>query len=138
MRTLISIPLILLIIFSGISVKFATHYCSGYVAATKVSLTGELATCGMERLVINNSFQKTYNKHCCENVVSAYSIYNKYIPSSYNVKDPLQQVICMIDIPVDYMCNQVTIHNTSCQNVRPPGTNYPNSVVRPALCIFQI
>ncbi len=138
MKTLISIPLIILILFTGISVKFATHYCGGYVAATKVSLTGELATCGMERPSDNNSLQDTYNNNCCDDITSAYSICNNYISSSYFVNDPGQQVTYVIDVPADYMSNQEIIINTSNNNIKPPGTNYPNSVTLPALCIFRI
>jgi hypothetical protein len=138
MKTIISIPLIILILFSGISVKFATHYCGGSVAATKVSLTGELATCGMESTTDNNTQHDTFNKHCCDDITSAYSICNNYIPSYHFVKEPGQQVISMIGVPADYLSNQETIINTSNNDIRPPGTNYPNSVTRQALCIFRI
>lgn len=138
MKTLISIPLIILILFTGISVKFASHYCGGYVAATKVSLTGELATCGMESKSDNNTQQKTFDKHCCDDITSAYSICNNYISSSYFVNDPGQQVTYVIDVPADYMSNQEIIINISNNNIKPPGTNYPNSVTLPALCIFRI
>ena len=138
MKSIISIPLIVLILFTGISVKFATHYCGGYVAATKVSLTGELATCGMERQSDNNPLQDTYNNNCCDDLTSAYSICNNYFASSYNFDDPGRQVINMIAVPSGYISNQETIINTSFNDIRPPGTNLPNSVDRPVLCIFRI
>ncbi|MDP3001889.1 MAG: hypothetical protein Q8N38_02015 [Bacteroidales bacterium] len=138
MKAILSIPLIILILFTGISVKFATHYCGGYVAATKVSLTGELATCGMESKSDNNTQQKTFDKHCCDDITSAYSICNNYFASSYNFYDPGQQVINMIAVLAGYLSNQETIINTSNNDIRPPGTNHPNSVDRPVLCIFRI
>jgi hypothetical protein len=138
MKTLISIPLIILILFTGISVKFATHFCGGYVAATKVSLTGELATCGMESNSFNNTQQEIFSKHCCDDITSAYSICNNYFASSYNFDDPGQQVVDMITVPSDYLSNQKTIIITSDSDFRPPGTNHPNSVDRPVLCIFRI
>ena len=49
MKRIVSIPLLFIILFSGINVKFASHYCGGNFSGTKVSLTGELATCGMEQ-----------------------------------------------------------------------------------------
>ena len=138
MKSIISIPLIVLILFTGISVKFTTHFCGGYVAATKVSLTGELATCGMERPSDNNSLQDTYNNNCCDDITSAYSICNNFFASSYNFDDSGRQVINMIEVPVGYLSNQETISNTSNNDIRPPGTNHPNSVDRPVLCIFRI
>jgi hypothetical protein len=138
MKKLISIPLIILLLFSGISVKFATHYCGGFVAATKVSLDGELATCGMEHPSENNSLQDTYNNKCCDDVTSAYSICSNYYPCSYSVNDPGLQVIYTIDIPVDYLYyQQVTINNAG-NNIRPPGDNSPNSVTLPQVCVFRI
>ena len=138
MKTIISIPLMLLILFSGISVKFATHYCGGHFAATKVSLTGELATCGMESSSDNNSFGNSFNKHCCDDITSAYSISDNYIPSSYDVKEPWQHVLNLIVVPAGFPVNQEKIVYTSCNSIRPPGINYPNSVARPAICVFRI
>ena len=41
MKNVISIPLALLILFTGINVQIASHYCGGNFAAAKVSLTGK-------------------------------------------------------------------------------------------------
>lgn len=138
MKTIISIPLILLILFSGINVKFATHYCGGYVAATKVSLTGELATCGMEQPSDKNATQDSFRNKCCDDVTSAYTICNNYLSSSHFVNDPVQQVTHVIYVPPDLLKNQESTINASSNCVRPPGTFSANSVVRPVLCIFQI
>ncbi|MFZ0283138.1 MAG: hypothetical protein WAL29_15920, partial [Bacteroidales bacterium] len=65
MKRILSIPLVLLIAFSGISLKLATHYCGGNVVDTKVSLSGRHATCGMEhRGDFNN--EVTLRSICCE------------------------------------------------------------------------
>jgi hypothetical protein len=138
MKTLLSIPLIILILFSGVSVKFASHFCGGSYASTKVSLTGELATCGMEHPSVNNSLQDIYRNNCCNDIISAYSICNNYISSEYNPDAHRPQVISMIFVPADYLCDHKQIINTPYSNLRPPGNYYPNSVARPALCIFRI
>jgi hypothetical protein len=44
MSKIIAIPLVFMKLFSGISVTFATHYCEGSVAESKISLSGELAS----------------------------------------------------------------------------------------------
>lgn len=138
MKAILSIPLIILILFSGISVKFATHFCGGYVAATKISLTGELATCGMERPSDSNSLQNTYKNKCCEDVTSAYAIGNNYIPSYCFLKELGQHVINLIAVPAGYLSNQEIVINTSYENIRPPGNHHPNSVDQLVLCIFRI
>jgi len=138
MKTIISIILIILLLFSGISVKFATHYCGGYVAGTKVSLTGELATCGMERQSVDKSLETTCSKSCCEDVTSSYSICNKYVTTSYSFNVQKQQVINMVFVSPCSINGQEALTHPSNNNTRPPGIYHPNSVSRPVLCIFQI
>jgi hypothetical protein len=138
MKTIISIPLIILILFTGISVKFAAHYCGGALFATKVSLTGEPATCGMESESQKKTGQENFTSHCCDDVISTYSINNNYIPSEYDVKVSVKEGFNNINALVDFFKNQETIINTPFINIRPPGTNQPNSVDRPVLCIFRI
>jgi pterin-4a-carbinolamine dehydratase len=138
MKALITIPLIILLTFSGISVKFATHFCGGYVAATKVSLTGELATCGMERHSHSIPFQDILTNYCCEDITSAYSICNNYTPSSFFIDEVAQQVHSMIfapDVPLSFYETVITSTDTT---IRPPGLNNPDSPLRSALCIFRI
>jgi hypothetical protein len=138
MKTIFSIPLILLILFTGTSVKFATHYCQGSVAATKVSLTGEPATCGMESQSGNTPFQNSFSKHCCDDIISAYSICNNYFSSSQIFNSTWQKVICIIDIPIDCICNQVIINLTSNKIIKPPGNYSTCSVDQSDLCVFRI
>jgi hypothetical protein len=138
MKTILSIPLIILILFTGVSVKFATHYCGGYVAATKVSLTGELATCGMESGSESKTLQQTLGNHCCDNTLSAYSICNNYFASSFNIEVPGQLVTNLLLSPYGYLSNYETNFNTSLSEIKPPGIYNPNSVDRPVLCIFRI
>jgi hypothetical protein len=138
MKRLISIPLIILVLFSGISVKFATHYCEGNIAAAKISLTGELATCGMERNSYNTSLQDIYRNNCCEDFISAYSICNNYLSSAYNFNNHDQQVVNLIIVPAGFLSNQETIINHTNEDIRPPGIYQPNSVDRPVICIFRI
>jgi hypothetical protein len=137
MKTILSIPLIILILFSGVIVSFATHYCEGSVVATKISLTGEQASCGMEHVSINNPLLVKFQNHCCDNVTSVYSICNTYFPSAYNVEDPILQVISVLLVPYDYL-NSSDIAINTLSNIRPPGCYTPNSVTLPDLCIFRI
>ena len=87
MKKILSIPLIMLILFTGVTVNFATHYCGGSVAATKVSLTGKLATCGMEGTSDNKTNEGLYKNHCCDDVTAAYTLSSNYIPSFASLSD---------------------------------------------------
>ena len=138
MKTIISIPLVLLLLFSGVSVKVAIHYCGGYVAATKVSLTGELATCGMVSSENDESSQEAFKKHCCDDVMSAYSFDNNYVPSFFNVEKPFQHIISLLIYPDDLTISQFENLNTSSSIIKPPGDYFYNSTDLPVLCIFRI
>lgn len=138
MKTIASIPLILLILFTGINVKFATHYCGGSVAATKVSLNGELATCGMEHSTHSKSVQQILTKECCEDYTTSYSFCSNYFPTVYSTNETLQQVKSVIDTTPVNRDFQEFILNQSITSIRPPGTYSPNSVSQPSICIFRI
>ena len=138
MKTILSIPLIILILFSGVIVSFASHYCEGTVVATKISLTGELATCGMEQNSSDNLLVDRFVNHCCDNTASVYSICNNYFPSSYNVEDPILQVISVLNVPFNFLSTLTIVNNTLNTTIRPPGCYTPNSVTLPDLCIFRI
>lgn len=138
MKTILSIPLIILILFSGVIFSFATHYCEGSVVATKISLTGELATCGMEQTSADNSLSIKFSNHCCDNIASVYSICNNYFPSETNFENQVLQVISIFIVPSDYLSNKEISNSDPNTNIKPPGCYTPNSVTLPDLCIFRI
>jgi len=138
MKTILSIPLIILILFTGVSVKFATHYCGGNVSSTKISLTGEFATCGMKTDFEHHSQQQTITHNCCDNTLSAYSICNTYFSSTYDAVFNGQAANDNILNPIDYILDNKIIINITNNQSKPPGSFNPNSVDRPVLCIFRI
>jgi hypothetical protein len=137
MRKILSIPLFVLILFSGITVNFSIHYCGGSVAATKVSLNGELATCGMESNNNDKSKGDRYTNHCCEDITASYSLSCNYIPSFHFDTNLFQQNNFAIGIPVRNTIQDL-LNISSYETIRPPGTYTPNSVDRQVLCIFLI
>ena len=137
MKTILSIPLIVLILFSGVAVSFATHYCEGSVVATKVSLTGEMATCGMEEKSSDNLSIDKFSTDCCDNTASVYSICNIYFPSAFNIEDTVLQAISVDFSPLDNLFSPEIRSNTP-NTIRPPGNYTPNSVTLPDICIFRI
>jgi hypothetical protein len=138
MRKILSIPVILLILFTGINVNFATHWCSGYVAATKVSLDGDLATCGMEHQGDNRSDADLYKNHCCDDVITTYSFSRNYIPSCTFENHIFRQVDFVADVPAELAADHKILITDSEETIRPPGTYGPNSVDLQVLCISRI
>src|SRR5512133_3897634 len=60
----------------------ARHYCGGHLAASKVSLTGELSNCGMDSSDKESSLPAIFfSNHCCSDVVAFFTINENYIPS---------------------------------------------------------
>lgn len=138
MRKLLSIPLIVLILFSGLTVTVATHYCCNTPIDTKLSFSGELATCGMESAKTEKPVGIILTNHCCDNVLSAYSFRNIYIPSFSFINNPEHQIT---DIPFIISDNFLISDNftiLSKEVIRPPGINNQFSAGQEILCIFRI
>jgi len=138
MKKILSIPLIILILFSGISIKFATHYCGGYVAATKVSLTGELATCGMENTSDSHSLDVTLTRHCCDDSIASYTIDNNYTPSFSFVTEYYQFLLQDFTVPNSISAISYEVLKSIYTNVSPPGALMSTSVDISAICVYRI
>ena len=90
MKKGISISLVLLVISAMLHFSVATHYCGGHVAASTISVTGKLASCGMEDQQNDLPPGKYFSKHCCEDVVVSITTDNNYVPSFFNIPDTFQ------------------------------------------------
>jgi hypothetical protein len=82
MKKALAIPLILMILFSGITVKFSVHLCSGNIVATKFSLKGDIASCGMESPGPSRSGVDLFRTHCCDNLIASFQLKTNYVASS--------------------------------------------------------
>jgi hypothetical protein len=139
MKHIIAIPLSLLILFTGINVKIASHYCGGNFAAAKVSLTGKTASCGMEHQSNEKPAEHLFSRHCCDDVISSVSISINYVPSSFCYIPVTGQDINNTFITQDQLAiiQPVTISSVS-GSKRPPGRFSPSDVEQQVICIFQI
>lgn len=139
MKHIISIPLALLILFTGINVKIASHYCGGNFSAAKVSLTGKTASCGMEHPSVQKPTEFLFSRHCCDDVISSVSISTNYVPSSFWYLPDTGQEIINTFITLDELdiYQPVTISAIS-GSKRPPGGFSPSDVEQQVICIFQI
>lgn len=139
MKRLLSIPLILLLTFSGISVTVATHYCHGFKASTKLSLTGELATCGMEGEGLNQTSSGINIKTlCCDDVVTSIGIFNNYVPSFSFVPELFLHKIQGFSTPDSQTLFSADILLSAYTNVIPPGALKSTNVDLSDICVFRI
>jgi hypothetical protein len=139
MKRLISIPMLVLILFSGINIDIASHFCGGRLAATKISLTGELASCGMEDHPFLNTPNGSITTHCCDNVISSLTVSPNYVPSvSTTVPDNGPDLNHIYVVPGDLYKSQEKMLSYRSFLKRPPGVFNPCDVDQQSICIYRI
>jgi len=139
MKKFLSISFSLLILLSVMHLTISTHYCGGKIAASKVSVFGELASCGMERTVdLCQLPGKHISSNCCTNKISVFAVDNNYTPSFSDFKAFSQIVLQVFDIPVDSQIHTLSALNLICTNVSPPGNYMVSAVSLPGICVFRI
>jgi hypothetical protein len=138
MKTVISIPLMLLILITGININIASHYCGGNISGTKVSLTGELASCGMEHKSGDKSLLHVIKRHCCDDVISSCAISTIYIPSFFSVSDYGPDFFQTSNLPTGLLISYNPEIFILTGIKRPPGNYMPDCHEQQVLCIFRI
>lgn len=134
MRKILTIPFIILILFSGITVNLAFHYCGGMLADKSISLSGKPASCGMEG---EESPHPTGMKRlCCEDAVSSFTFNNIYIQSSKD--ESADQKIPAHDNFVISVPEATATLITTEVLARPPGFFPGSEVSLDMICVFRI
>ncbi len=117
----------------------ATHYCGGNIAASKVSLTGKLASCGMEdpqkQLPPHGIY---FSKHCCEDVVSSYSTDNNYRPSFFNIPESDQFNFQVSVLPTGHAVSPSIVSKSQFSDESSPGVMISTNVYLSEVCVFRI
>ncbi len=139
MKRLLSISFAFLILLSGMHLTVATHFCGGKIAFTKLSVSGELASCGMEGKTDKCTLPVKFKTHnCCKDKVSAFVVDNNYAPTFSEFKVFPQPVLHAFILPLflsDF--SQATLTHI-CTNVSPPGHFLVSDVSLPGICVFRI
>jgi hypothetical protein len=139
MKTILSISLALMILFTGINVNIASHYCGGNLSAVKISLNGELASCGMEQQSGTKPSDDLFSRHCCDDVISSVCISINYIPvSCWSIPYTGQEVNHTFIIQDQLIISQPIQLTVFSGSTRPPGAFSPSDVEQQAICVFQI
>jgi len=140
MRKILSIVFASLILVSGLHVSIARHFCSGDGESfEKISLTGELASCGMEDSYDNSNLPGVnFKAQCCDDEVSILAVDNNYSPSFSEFKVLPQPVSQVYIIPDSFHFQPVLVFNHFNTKVFPPGNYLASSVSLPDICVFRI
>jgi hypothetical protein len=139
MRKGFSILFAFIFLLSGAQFNIAIHYCGGIIASTKVSLSGKLASCGME-----NSKEVSYSdgshltSHCCDNKVTTVGIINNFTPPVSIFQENLQIFHNVLYLAVDHLFYSNYSSNVFYTSISPPGRFAVTSVDLDDICVSRI
>jgi hypothetical protein len=122
-----------------LNLSVAKHYCGGKIVASKVSLTGKLANCGMEGTEKKLPLSGTnFTNHCCDDIVTSCGTDNNYTPSFSFVPDSYQSNFNIFSIPAGYPVYNQAILKSQCSDASPPGVLMSTNVDLSDICVFRI
>ena len=139
MKKFISISLTFLLLTALFHFSIATHYCGGTIAATKISLSGKLASCGMANDEDNTPLSGTnFVSHCCDNHLTYFGVTNNYHPTFTYVPEVYHDHFKILNIPEGLALQSEALVNPIRTNVNPPGESASNHVDLSDICIYRI
>jgi hypothetical protein len=139
MKKLFSISIALLMLLSGMQLTISRHYCGGRLADAKVSLTGHIASCGMEGETDECTQPGNHVKSsCCNNQVSVYAVDHNYSPSFTEFKAFAQTVLQVFVIPENITFHSQTSFSNLYTDASPPDFLPANAVSLTKICVFRI
>ena len=126
-------------LLSGMQLTISRHYCGGELADAKVSLTGHVASCGMEGEADECAQPGNHlESSCCNNQVSVYEVDHNYAPSFTEFKAFSQTLLQVFVIPENITFHSLTAANQIVTDVSPPGNLLLKAVSLPKICVFRI
>lgn len=140
MKKFLSILFACLILVSVMHITIATHFCGSELASSeKISVSGVLASCGMEDDGDNcSSPENHYSKHCCSDNMVVLAVDNNYELTNSEFNSVSHPSIQAVYIPTGYLNNSFSSINLICSNVSPPGNFVVSDVSLPDICVFRI
>jgi len=139
MKKFLSISFALLILLAGMHLTVATHYCHGKLAFTRFSVSGELASCGMETKKDQCSLPVKFKTHnCCKDKVAALAVDPNFSPTFSEFKAFPQLGLQLFLLPAYQLSDIQSSQNFICTDVSPPGQFLVSDVSLPKICVFRI
>jgi hypothetical protein len=140
-KQLFSILTVLLVVTAMLHFSVARHYCGGELVASRISLSGALATCGMEDTGAACPYDHDGDRiesHCCDDVLTSYSIDNNYTPATKAAaglsQGKIPAPVMLLESPVR---SSFIIHKTW-SDISPPGQLMTSSVDLTHIRVFRI
>ena len=139
MKKVTSILVVILVITVMTHLSIANHFCGGMLAATRVSLSGQLASCGMETedipIPVSGS---SISGRCCDDVVATAATDNNYVPSVNFILNHHQHNFQILNTALLFSCLPINHLKSLLTDVIPPGKYLSSHTDCPDICVFRI
>jgi len=137
MRKILGILFSVLLLIPAIKLSLDRHYCGGELADVKVSISGKLATCGMENEATSPLGTTAFKGKCCEDHLTILNIDYRYYPETpfYN------NLKITKDIPAEFFDPLSSLRNSGTEtNLKfiPPGRYLSHRPEQTEICQFRI
>ena len=140
-KKVFSISTVILLLTAMLHISVAKHYCGGELAASKISLSGGLASCGMEDTEDSCPLDAPgdhLKSHCCDDVVTFYSFDNNYTQSQSVVSETYRLTTNVLEIPVIVPVQFSNFRSDVFTDVSPPDFQMYTAVDLTNICVFRI
>jgi len=137
MRKILCIVFSVLLLVPAVKLSLDRHYCGGELAGVKVSISGKLATCGMENEDRHPLGTPVFTGNCCEDHLTILNLDYRYYPETpyYNNLKTAR------DIPAEESPHMYSFRNSGTEtNSRfiPPGRHFTPGPEQAVICLFRI
>ena len=139
MKKGISISLVVLLVTALFRFSIATHFCGGEAVASKVTLSGRTASCGMEDEGEESPVRGTLLKtHCCDDVITSYAIDNNFTPSFSVIPRLFLHNLHIFNKPGELPVLSADVIQSLYTSIKPPGLLTVTNVDLSGICVFRI
>jgi hypothetical protein len=137
MKRAIAISVAFILIASGFKITIDRHFCGGNLADVRLSVTGKLASCGMEQEEQQCTNNQAFDQKCCEDQITHFSLSSNYFPEYFSMLHPVtgKEIITM---QTDDHIHVNSFHTDSYISNLPPGFNIKSRLTQPEICVFRI
>jgi hypothetical protein len=137
MKKVFSILFVAIILISGTHLTLALHFCSGEMAASRFSITGEKATCGMEIPGQTCPMHRGYNTNCCHDKLLTFCVDNFQVNDNQNIE--LTKSFSN-GFPSHLLKSSINtgLISYNIPSVFPPGEFLPNDVDLAFIKVFRV
>ena len=137
MKGIFTILIGFIMLASGMTVSIDRHYCDGELAGIKISVSGKLASCGMEKVHNEYPDRPYMDNKCCDDQLTFYRISSKYLPEYFK----LSYTTDFKNLPSVPECNSLfrQPYPDVCRTWElPPGEKLKSAPSLSEICVYRI